>query len=79
MATPGTMHDIAGGHEIASIADYVFQVWRNKKNDKDKPAAIIKVEKQRGRVNWIGPAGLGFHDVSRQFTEGNFPMRFWND
>jgi len=73
----GAMHDIAGGHEIASIADYVFQVWRNKKRDEKKPAAMIEVHKQRGRINWIGKIGLDFHDKSRQFTEGKFPMRFW--
>ena len=75
----GTMHDIAGGHEIASIADYVFQVWRNKKKDEKKPAAIVEVHKQRGRVNWLGRIGLDFHDKSRQFTEGKMPMSFWGE
>lgn len=75
----GNMHDISGGHEIASIADYVFQVWRNKKKDEKKPAAIVEVHKQRGRVNWLGKIGLDFHENSRQFTEGKFQMTFWGE
>jgi twinkle protein len=73
---PGSMHDIAGGHEIASIADYVFNVWRDKAGKGDF-AAVLKVEKQRGRINWLGKLGFNFHQESRQFTENNFAMRFW--
>lgn len=74
----GNIHDISGGHEIASMADYVFNVWRNKQNDADKPAALLGVEKQRGRINYIGKFGLNCHNDSRQFTETNFPMRFYD-
>lgn len=66
---PGTSHSIAGGHEIASIADYVFNVWRDKKKLGDYPA-VLTIEKQRGEIDWIGALGLGYDEVSRQFTEG---------
>jgi twinkle protein len=62
---PGGLHDIAGGHEIGSIADYVFIVWRDMKGGQ----SILKVDKQRGQMNWTGTAGLNFHQVSRQFVE----------
>lgn len=68
---PGRIHDIAGGHEIASKADYVFNVWRDKaKKVAGNPDCILGVEKQRGRVNWIGRLGLNYHEQSRQYTEG---------
>jgi twinkle protein len=79
---PGTIHDISGGHEIASKADYVFIVWRNKKpGAKNAPphSTILKVDKQRGRKNWVGSVGLNFHQVSRQFVEDVHPMRFWDE
>lgn len=77
---PGTLHDIAGGHEIGSKADYVFIVWRDvQRKDKNNHEAILKVEKQRGRVNWLGTMGLGFHQGARQFVEDVQPMRFWRD
>lgn len=66
---PGTTHDIAGGHEIASKADYVFNVWRDKlRKDITKPACILGIEKQRGRINWIGRVGLDYHEKSGQFV-----------
>lgn len=77
---PGTLHDISGGHEIGSKADYVFIAWRDiQRKDLSAPQAILKVEKQRGRVNWLGTVGLHFHEGSRQFLEGTDPMRFWDD
>lgn len=72
---PGTVHDIAGGHEIGSKADYVFIVWRDKKPGAT-PNCHLKVDKQRGRVNWIGTVTLNFHSQARQFVEDVFPMRF---
>lgn len=74
---PGGVHDIAGGHEIASKADYVFNVWRdkNKKNDQD-PDCVITVEKQRGRINWLGRVGLNYHKPSGQFIDGRYPLEF---
>lgn len=76
---PGNVHDIAGGHEIASKADYVFLPWRDKSKDRpmEKPACILRVEKQRGRINWTGNIGLNFHQSSRQFVEEHYAMRFW--
>lgn len=79
---PGTIHDISGGHEIASKADYVFIVWRNKKpGAKDSPphSTILKVDKQRGRKSWVGSVGLNFHQGARQFVEDVHPMRFWDE
>jgi twinkle protein len=76
--TPGTTHDIAGGHEIASIADYVFLPWRDKKPNAN-PACQLRVEKQRGRVNWLGTVNLNFHQRSRQFIEDVHAMRFWDE
>ena len=76
--SPGTTHDIAGGHEIASKADYVFMPWRDKKPGAS-PSCVLKVDKQRGRKNWIGTIGLNFHDGSRQFVEDVHPMRFWDE
>lgn len=75
---PGTVHDIAGGHEIASKVDYVFLPWRDKKPNA-RPACQLKVEKQRGRINWLGIVDLNFHAEARQFVEDVHPMRFWSD
>ena len=75
---PGTVHDISGGHEIGSKADYVFIVWRDKKPGAS-PNCHLKIDKQRGRVNWLGTVTLNFHAGARQFVEDVFPMRFWND
>lgn len=76
--SPGTIHDIAGGHEIGSKADYSFIVWRDKKPNAN-PACILKVEKQRGRISWLGNVGLNFNDGHRQFVEDVYPMRFWDE
>lgn len=77
---PGTLHDISGGHEIGSKADYVFVAWRDvQRKDPNAPAQVLKVEKQRGRVNWLGTIALKFHEGSRQFVEDVHPMRFWDD
>jgi twinkle protein len=75
---PGTIHDISGGHEIGSKADYVFIVWRNKKAD-NNPPCVLRVDKQRGRMNWVGSLGLNYHASSRQFVEDASPMRFWDE
>ena len=77
---PGTLHDISGGHEIGSKADYVFIVWRDvQRKDPNNPQAVLKVEKQRGRVNWLGSLGFGWHEGARQFIEDVHPMKFWSD
>lgn len=80
-AESGGIHDISGGHEIGSMADYVFSVWRNKKlagerGTGERDAKLI-VEKQRGQFNWIGTFPLDFHFTSRQFVRGYEPMKFW--
>jgi twinkle protein len=74
---PGGMHDISGGHEISSIADSIFQVWRDKGGKGEWPA-VLKVEKQRGSVNWIGSLGLGYDNNSRQYTneKGGRPKQY---
>lgn len=78
--TPGSLHDISGGHEIASKADSVFIVWRDlQRKDPTAPAVILKVEKQRGRINWLGTIGLSFHEGARQFIEDVHPIRFWGE
>lgn len=78
---PGTVHDISGAHDIGSIADYVFLVWRNKKKDRkaEEPSAVLEVDKQRGRINWRGSIALNFHQSSRQFVEEHYAMRFLDD
>lgn len=72
---PGTIHDISGGHEIGSIADSVFIVWRDMER-KGAHSSILKVDKQRGAVNWTGTIGLNFHETSRQFVEEHYPIQF---
>jgi twinkle protein len=77
---PGSIHEIAGAHDIGSKADYVFNVWRDKlRKDETKPSCVLTVEKQRGRVNWLGKVGLSYHSNSRQFVDDthSFPMQFW--
>lgn len=71
---PGGMHDISGGHEISSIADSIFNVWRDKTKKGEWPA-VLGVMKQRGSVNWIGSLGLGYDESCRQYTDGK-PMRY---
>ncbi len=78
--SPGSLHDISGGHEIGSKADSVFVVWRDREwKDKTKPEVVLRVDKQRGRVNWTGNIGLNTHAVSRQFVDGNYAMEFWEN
>lgn len=75
---PGSPHDIAGGHEIFSMADYVFNVWRDKEPEPGNPECVLRVEKQRGKKKWIGGIGLHFHEESRQFTQApNRLVEFW--
>lgn len=74
--SPGHIHDIAGAHDLGSKADYVFNVWRDKQK-KEQYECVLVVEKQRGRVNWLGKLGLHYHGDSRQFVEGVEPICFW--
>ena len=74
---PGGIHDIAGGQEIGSLVDTVLIPWRDVA-DKTKPSAL-KIDKQRGRVNWMGTLKLNYHAETRQFVEDVHPMRFWDE
>jgi twinkle protein len=75
-----SLHDVAGGHEIASKADSVFIVWKDlERNDPTKNDAVLKVDKQRGRVNWRGKILLNSHETSRQFVDGMKAKPFWGD
>lgn len=77
---PGSMHDIGGAHEIGSVADYVFGVWRNiSRSTPGNPDCVLSVEKQRGNIDWLGKISLNFHQGSRQYVEGNSAMRFWHE
>lgn len=64
---PGSPHDIAGGHEIASKADYIFNVWRDKKPESTQ--CLLGVEKQRGRINFIGKFSLQYDPKKRKFVD----------
>jgi twinkle protein len=79
--SPGTIHDIFGGHEISSIADGVFVVWRDMRDVRPPgaPHCIVRVDKQRGDVDWIGTIGLNYNDGARQFVEDVHPMSFWDE
>jgi twinkle protein len=78
----GSIYDISGAHEIGSMADYVLSVWRNKTPLSERAPterdAKLTVEKQRGRLNWIGSFSLNFHTGSRQFIRGIEAMTFWD-
>ena len=76
---PGTPHDISGGHEVASKADYVFNVWRDKNGTSTTGySTILKVEKQRGDIDHIGSFGLNFDKASGQYIESH-PIRYCNE
>jgi twinkle protein len=75
-----SMMDVKGSGSITDQADSVFIVWRNKSEDRlpQEPQAILVVEKQRGRPNWIGRVKL-WHDMqSGQFLSaaGDSPQWF---
>jgi hypothetical protein len=46
---------------------------------KNAQPAALKVDKQRGDIDWLGTMSLNFHDGSRQFVEDVHPMRFWDE
>jgi twinkle protein len=74
---PGGIHDVSGGQEIGAMVDSIFIPWRNVK-DLAAPSAL-KVDKQRGRMNWMGTLKLNYHQGSRQFVEDVQPMRFFDE
>lgn len=72
----GSMHDVSGGHEIGSMADSIFVVWRDLSENPQVPC-VLRIEKQsRNDVDWIGNIGLNFHAAAKQYVEDVFPMRF---
>jgi len=74
---PGSLHDISGGHEIGSKADYVFIPWRDvERLNPASPACTLKVEKARGRINWLGKIELDWHEGSRQFTQDGRAIQY---
>jgi hypothetical protein len=76
---PGSIHDVAGGQEIGSMVDSVYVVWRNMKEGARAPGEFqcaLKVDKQRGRIDWLGTLGLNYHQGSRQFVEDVHPRGF---
>jgi len=72
--------DVRGAAAIVEQADNVFVVWRDKREDRQAsdPAALLVVEKQRGRPNWIGRVRLWFDGETGQFLGdvGDQPMWF---
>jgi twinkle protein len=64
-----SMMGIRGSGSITDQADAVFIVWRNKSEDRQphEPQAVLVVEKQRGRPNWIGRVKLWHDSNSGQF------------
>lgn len=74
------LYDVRGAAAIVEQADNVFVVWRDKREGRamTEPDALLVVEKQRGRPNWIGRIRL-WHDASSgQFigNSGDSPMWF---
>lgn len=71
--TPMNIFDVKGSGDIISQVDNIFNVFRvKKKKSEDDPDCFLKVEKQRGKTNWIGAVPLWFHQASRQYTETKY-------
>lgn len=72
--------DVRGAAAIVEQADNVFVVWRDKREDRQahEPSALLVVEKQRGRPNWIGRIRLWFDGPTGQFLGelGDPPQNF---
>lgn len=70
---PLSIMDIRGSGDIINQADNIFNVWRNKvprSERKDFDAngdAVLIVEKQRGKPNWLGRFRLWMDEASGQF------------
>jgi twinkle protein len=66
-----SMMGIRGSGSITDQADAVFILWRNKSEEREahEPQAVLVVEKQRGRPNWIGKVRLWHEPTSGQFIE----------
>ena len=74
------MMDVRGAAAIVEQADNVFVIWRDKREARPPvdPSALLVVEKQRGRPNWIGKIRLWHDRESGQFIGnlGDQPMWF---
>jgi twinkle protein len=72
--------DVRGAAAIVEQADNVFVVWRDKRDQKPEqdPGAMLVVEKQRGRPNWVGRIKLWHDPQSGQFlgAYGESPQWF---
>lgn len=70
---PLSIMDIRGSGDIINQADNIFNVWRNKiprseRRDFDADGdALLIVEKQRGKPNWLGRFRLWMDPQSGQF------------
>jgi twinkle protein len=69
----GNIYDIKGAAELIGQCDKSILVWRNKvpRNEREpgkhmRDDAVLIVDKQRGRPNWIGKIGLNYHFPSTQ-------------
>lgn len=66
-------YDIKGTGDLVNQADRVILVWRNKikpaerGEDDIKSDAVIIVDKQRGRPDWLGKIGLDYDRRTCQF------------
>ncbi len=74
------LFDVRGAAAITEQADNVFVVWRDKREGRasHEPAALLVVEKQRGRPNWLGRIKLWYDPTTGQFLGDEFsaPTRF---
>jgi twinkle protein len=66
-----SMMGIRGSGSITDQADAVFILWRNKNEELEphEPQAVLVVEKQRGRPNWIGKVKLWHEPTTGQFID----------
>jgi twinkle protein len=74
------LFDVRGAAAITEQADNVFVVWRDKREGRasHEPAALLVVEKQRGRPNWLGRIKLWYEPKTGQFIGNEFdlPMHY---
>jgi twinkle protein len=74
------LFDVRGAAAITEQADNVFVVWRDKREGRasHEPAALLVVEKQRGRPNWLGRIKLWHEPHTGQFIGHEFdgPMNY---
>jgi hypothetical protein len=72
---PGDGEDIKGSGDIVNQMHKTAIMWRNRKPRHEReggaggsdPDALLIIEKQRGRPNWVGPIRLWHDQQSGQF------------